>query len=271
METQESLVEQYWEQLYDQLETQTEDVALLREMIGNSKPLKILELFCGNGRIFIPLAQDGHTIVGIDKSEAMLSGARRKVQQCSPDVQKNITLRHADITTTEWPTGFDLVILGANCFYELATAQEQEQCIQWAHQSLKPGGYLYLDNDHMEGELAADWCNIGQKTVRPTYTCPDGATIFYTMETLSVDRVKRIWRARYTTEVTTPNGEKLKAERIQQKQPPSTQDMHHWLNKHGFETLHLWGDRKKAPYTDASDRAIFWAHKRSRKNTEEIN
>ena len=36
-------------------------------------------------------------------------------------------------------------------------------------------------------------------------------------------------------------------------------EMQGWLESHGFEILELWGDRKKAPYTDESPRAIFWA------------
>ena len=34
----------------------------------------ILELGCGTGRVAIPLAQDGHDVVGLDRSPAMSSG-----------------------------------------------------------------------------------------------------------------------------------------------------------------------------------------------------
>jgi hypothetical protein len=40
------------------------------------------------------------------------------------DVQKRIQLQCADVTVETWPTEFDLVVLGFNCFYELATAEE---------------------------------------------------------------------------------------------------------------------------------------------------
>ena len=59
-------------EIFDQHEIQKEDITLLRKLIGNNKSLNILEPFCGNGRIFIPLAQDGHNILGIDKSSQML-------------------------------------------------------------------------------------------------------------------------------------------------------------------------------------------------------
>jgi ubiquinone/menaquinone biosynthesis C-methylase UbiE len=122
----------YITEIYDQHELQREDVVLLREQIGARKPLKILEPFCGNGRILIPLAQDGHNITGLDKSPPMLESARRKIKDLPAKMQKNITLKQANVLTEKWPEGFDLVILGGNCLYELTTPEEQETCIRKA-------------------------------------------------------------------------------------------------------------------------------------------
>ncbi len=38
----------------------------------------VLELACGTGRLTVPLAQDGHEVVGLDASTAMLARAREK-------------------------------------------------------------------------------------------------------------------------------------------------------------------------------------------------
>jgi ubiquinone/menaquinone biosynthesis C-methylase UbiE len=45
----------------------------------------ILELACGTGRITIPIVQQGFEIVGIDKSEKMLSRAKKKSGEQIPD------------------------------------------------------------------------------------------------------------------------------------------------------------------------------------------
>ena len=58
-------------ELYDLSETYTDDIRLLRSLIGDTGPLKILECFSGTGRILIPLVQDGHAVTGIEISEAM--------------------------------------------------------------------------------------------------------------------------------------------------------------------------------------------------------
>jgi hypothetical protein len=43
-------------EIYDQVDTQTGDIALLRGFLGPARGLRILEPFCGTGRILIPPA-----------------------------------------------------------------------------------------------------------------------------------------------------------------------------------------------------------------------
>ena len=74
-------------ELYDQLITTAEDIALVRRLIGPQKGLRILEPFCGTGRVLIPLALDGHVVVGLDRAQGMLSRARAKVGALPPEVQ----------------------------------------------------------------------------------------------------------------------------------------------------------------------------------------
>ena len=152
-------------EIYDMQEDDTQDVDLLRNLLQGKTRLNILEPFCGTGRLLIPLALDGHSILGLDQSQAMLQLAHQKIQVLPDDVQKRIQLQRADVTVVNWPTGYDLVILGFNCFYELATAEEQKNCIYQAARACKPGAYIYVDNDHMEGDLDAAWQDMNHKYV----------------------------------------------------------------------------------------------------------
>ena len=254
-------VDDYIAEIYDQTETQKEDVRLLRELIGESAKLRILEPFCGNGRILIPLAQDGHELVGMDKSKPMLDSARKKIERLPDDVRRRIRLMEADVTRDEWPTGFDLVILGGNCLYELATSEEQESCIRSASRSLVPGGYLYLDNNHMEGALDESWRHPGAREGFPTGICDDGTRIESTTETIWYDASARLVRFRRSTRVALPGGRIVEKEYVQQKHPVSTIEVQAWLNTHGFVIEQLYGDRAGNPYTETSERAIFWARK----------
>lgn len=253
-------------EIYDQCEPEVDDVDFIRRLIGNLGPLKILEPFCGTGRILIPLASDGHSVHGMDQSGGMLDRARQKIQELSPESQKRITLTQADVLCNreEWPSGFDLVILGCNCFYELATPGEQENCIVQAFQSLNPGGYLFLDNAHMEGELVASWQNIG--SVEPSLggKCSDGTLVESTRETIWFDAPRRLTRFRRRTKVVFPNGDTLEQEYIQQKHPVSRAELANWLRKQGFIVEGLYGNYGAVPYSDRAPRAIFWARKPER-------
>lgn len=254
-------VEPHVAEIYDQIETYTVDVELIRRLIGGRGPWRILEPFCGTGRILIPLALDGHELVGFDGAQGMLARAQAKVADLPNAVQKRIILSEADVTAAKWPRGFDLVILGGNCFYELATPQEQEGCIASAAASLEPGGYVYVDNNHMEGDLDESWRESGESQGFPTGICADGTRIESTSETIWYDAPQRLVRFRRRTRVTLLDGQVVEREYVQQKHPPSAGEVQGWLEAHGFEIEHLYGDRAGNPYTESSKRAIFWARK----------
>jgi SAM-dependent methyltransferase len=255
-------VEPHVAEIYDQSETYTDDVELIRRLIDGRGPWRILEPFCGTGRILIPLALDGHELVGIDGAQGMLARARVKVSDLASAVQRCIIFSEADVTAAEWPRGFDLVILGGNCFYELATPQEQEGCIASAAASLKPGGYVYVDNNHMEGDLDESWREPGVSHRGLNGTCADGTRVESTLETIWYDVPQRLVKFLRRTRVTLPDEQVIEREHVQQKHPPSTGEVQGWLEAHGFEVEHLYGDRAGNPYAKDSRRAIFWARKR---------
>jgi SAM-dependent methyltransferase len=244
-------------EIYDQQENYTDDVDLIRWLIGDRDPLRILEPFCGTGRILLPLAQDGHTLVGMDQARTMLDRIWLKAT-----VDMRFTLFTKDAVTALWPANFDLVILGANCFYELATPQEQEHCIQNAAEALKPDGYIYIDNNHMEGELDPAWQTIGMEWQSLSGVCTDGTRVVNTVETIWTDVPQRLARFRRRALITAPDGSTTTHEYIQQKHPVSAAEVYSWLEHYGFEIERMFGDRAASPYSDDSERAIFWARKR---------
>ncbi len=246
--------------LYDQIETYTDDVDLVRQLIRG--PQRILEPFCGTGRISLPLACAGHILTGIDQAKSMLDRARLKIALLPVPVQPRITLIQADVLQTPWPQGVDVVILGANCFYELATPDDQRACITRAAEALVPGGYVFIDNGHMEGDLDESWRAPGVKPGGLRGICDDGAQVESTLETIWYDAPQRLVRFRRRTVITFPDGRVIKSEYVQQKHPVSAVEVQIWLETGGFVIEQWYGDRAGTPYTPASPRAIFWARKR---------
>jgi SAM-dependent methyltransferase len=252
-------VDSHIAEIYDQIETTSDDVDLIRRLIGSRGPLRILEPFCGTGRILLPLALDGHTLAGLDQAGGILARARLKLAGLADEVRQRVTLVEADVLRADWPQGFDVVILGGNCFYELATPEEQEHCIRQAAASLRPGGWVYLDNNHMEGDLDPAWQQPGIRRNVLSGLCADGTRVENTSEVVWYDVARRLAHFRRHTVVTCPDGTVIEKEYVQQKHPVSAAEVQGWLDAQHFVVEQRYGDRAGNPYTDQSSRAIFWA------------
>lgn len=101
----------------------------------------ILELACGTGRLTLPLAADGHDVVGVDASRAMLSTAAAKARAENLDVQ----LIHGDIRVVEIGRRFALVIVSCNSLAHLTSSEDLVAGLVNIERQLAPGGLLAFD------------------------------------------------------------------------------------------------------------------------------
>lgn len=246
-------------ELYDQKETYTDDIALIRKLIGEKEKLNILECFGGTGRMLIPLAQNGHRITSIEIAKAMSSRAIEKLSRLGDEVQKRVTFEVQDVLDGDWGTGYNLLIMGANAFYELASAEMQEQCISYATEALVSNGRLFIDNDDYKGGWEKG--PFGEARVVFEGTCADGTYGCFSKKDLSFDTGPGVLHMECTLYIREPSGVEKQERYTAKKHPVSAAEVEEWLSKHGFSILHLFGDRKGNPYTSQSERAIFWAQK----------
>lgn len=191
-------------ELYDLSEIYTDDIELIRGLIGHSGPLNILECFSGTGRILVPLAQDGHRITGMEIARAMNARAFAKIAELGDDVLDRVTLKVQDVLDGQWGSGYDLVILGANALYELLSAEMQERCIQFAREALLPGGRLFVDNNDYKGGW--DGGPFGEERIVFEGRGRDGTLGRWTVQGLRFDEGRGILHMKRTWFVRTPNG-----------------------------------------------------------------
>ncbi len=247
-------------ELYDAQESYTEDVALLRRLIEDMGPLSILEPFCGTGRITLPLARDGHTVVGLDQSGVMLARAVERLTREDRRVRARVSLRRMDVTREVWPEGYDLVVLGGNCMYELATPEAQAGVIAAGAKALRPGGWLFLDCDHLEGALPRSWRQSSGPAF-PSGCCADGAELDSTCATILCDPKTRLVRFLRRTRIRWPDGRLAERVYVQQKHPVRTQELERWLEGAGLEIRARYGSWDGTPYALAAPRAVLWARR----------
>lgn len=121
--------------------THTADVPwLLRWARG-----QVLELGCGSGRLLLPLAQAGHTAVGIDASAEMLTIAREEIARADPAVQTRLTLVQGDMTRFDLPhKPFDTAVVFCNTLLHLDETG-LGQMLRHTAAHLAPGGRLLID------------------------------------------------------------------------------------------------------------------------------
>ena len=249
----------YIAEIYDQCETDMSDVDLIRNHL-EEKSLNILEPFCGTGRISLSLLKDGHKVIGIDNAKGMLDWFKKKIINENIPFE-NVKLIEGDVLIDSWPKDVDLVILGCNCFYELASLDEQEHCIAMALKSLKPNGYLYVDNNHMEGDLDENWQELNVVRKSMCGSTRDGSIVETTRKTIWYDIKKRLAQFERVSKVKKNNGEILENTYIQQKHPVSKLEVQNMLLNNGFKILNVYGNGEGETYSNSSPRAIFWARK----------
>lgn len=83
--------------LYDwEYRRRTRDVAFYR-MLADEQGGPIADLGCGSGRVLVPLARDGHKVVGVDLSGAMLRRAQQRLTRAGRLVAGRAVLAQGDL------------------------------------------------------------------------------------------------------------------------------------------------------------------------------
>ena len=256
-------VEKHIAEIYDDQITETHDIDFILNLLEECECRSILEPFCGTGRILIPLVEKGYDIVGIDSSEEMLKRLKQKIETNENLANKIIPLKHEDVTLCDWESGFDAVIMGCNCFFELATLEEQEKVIQKAFHSVKPGGYIYIDSESIENELPDYWCNIDvENSAFPSGRCSDGIELKGFSKPVYVDKKNKIWKARRRVEIYKDNTLIGKYSYDQQKHPIGQSEIKKIVNDLGLQTVGSWnGTENPESLTADSSRVTLWLKK----------
>ncbi len=135
-----------------------EDVAFYRSLVGRyasersparrAKPLRVLEIGVGSGRIALPLARDGVAVTGVDLSSPMLTELARRLELEPPEVRARVTAHEGDMRALETLAlgpRFPLILCTFNTFLHLYAREDVERFFAGVRASLAPGGHLVMD------------------------------------------------------------------------------------------------------------------------------
>ena len=235
---------------YDLVFDHTDDM-LFWQKLTQQCGSPILELSCGNGRLTFPIAKNGAIVVGIDIAKDMLAVGAKKIKKLPKDIQKRITLIHADEISFDLHKKFRTIICPSH-FWPI-TETEQNNFFESMKRHLQPDGYLVIDINNVL-EPTEDWNihkiktfkqlpKLGFTLVRETFVHGNAKT--------------KIARIIHFLDRVYPNGtlKRIVTERTERHY--TQHDMMTLLSKHGFKTLRTYGDYQFGPWDENAKRNIL--------------
>ena len=164
--------------LYDlDLSEDPGDVDLYRAL-ARRRGGPIVELAVGTGRIAVPLAGDGHHIVGVDNDPAMLDRGRDRVSGADREIAERVRLIEDDLTAADRndrvASGgpYELAILALNSILLLPSVAGQRAALGAIARLLAPGGIAVVDAWQpspadlvaFDGRVSLEWLRTDPET-----------------------------------------------------------------------------------------------------------
>ena len=207
----------------------------------------ILEVGCGTGRVAIPLAEDGHEVVGVDLSAPMLRLAESRRSALPTDVAARLTFQQADLATLALDRDFPLILTPSRVFQFMLTAQDQRAALGALRTHLRPGGRLVLDLfDPLLDKVvpAAEFAPRGGELVHPT----TGNRVTWEVTARYPDPARQLVVEDWTAREIGPSGEVLRTdvERLTLRWSLRS-EMRLLFELTGFEVIAEYGDFQGGP------------------------
>ena len=135
-----------YDQWYGELPETGDAVDALVELARATGNTRVLELGIGSGRLALPLAALGVDVWGIDTSQAMVDQLRSKPGGNDIRVAVgDMAVLDLSAVALDDEARFGLVFVAINTFFNLTTAEAQQQCLRRVHDVLEPGGRFVLE------------------------------------------------------------------------------------------------------------------------------
>jgi SAM-dependent methyltransferase len=230
------------------------DITFWRRLAMGTKG-RVLELGTGTGRVAVPIARAGRSIVGIDRSEPMLARARARVRRAR--LQRQLRLVRGDIRHLPFPDrSFSLVIAPYGILQSLLVERDLKQTLDAVTRALDRNGIFGL-------ELVADlpaWDEYSKRVSLRGKRGADGTPITL-FESVRQDRVKGI--TRFEQEFVEGRGRSARRRTFSLAfRTVTVPQMARRLGKAGLEVEALLGDYQGGPWDLRAEAWIILARRR---------
>jgi SAM-dependent methyltransferase len=208
----------------------------------------VLEVGCGTGRVLLPSARAGASMVGLDISTGMLGICWRKLQHEAQAVRERVRLVAGDMRSFALRERFALITLPFRSFQHLETDDEQRAALQTFKRHLRFDGRLVLDLFNPSLPLLGDARWLSQPLVEPAVRLPDARQMVRSVRILRRDYVNQIQELEIAHEITWPDGRVERSADTTRLRYLFRFEAEHLLAREGFSIEALYGDYDRSAY-----------------------
>ena len=123
------------------------------EFLGDT-PIRVVDVGCGDGRLLVPLAVAGHTVIGIDVDAHAVSACAKRCVDADVDA---VLLDGNLFDLLPIPEPVDAIVCCGQTFMLLHDVDEAVRALKLFRESLSEGGVVILDD--IPGDL---WPEVAQ-------------------------------------------------------------------------------------------------------------
>ncbi|MDX8367080.1 class I SAM-dependent methyltransferase [Cytobacillus sp. IB215665] len=233
---------------YDlQFEHYMKDLPLLLEWAEKQQGT-IVDLACGTGRITIPLAKRGFSMIGIDINEGMLKRAKEKTN----DTKFSIQWMMQDCTKLSLENNSSFMYMTGNSFQHFLTNDSQDQLLTSVHSNLSKQGIFIFGTRYPN---VREWDDKAEK--KTTYIDKRNRSVVeYRSE--SYHSLTQVLHCKSRREIINNDGGVITTE----KDSISLRfvfplEMERLLNQHGFTIIDEYGSWDQTPLNESSQEMIY--------------
>lgn len=226
-----------------------DDVAFLKKWAKKVNG-PIIDFACGTGRATIPLAQAGHTLMGVDFHHGMITQAKKKAKK----MNLRIEWIQGDCTKLQLKVKSPLIYSVGNSFQHFLTNEEQDQFLTTVHQHLEDEGIFIFGtrfpslDELLQPTTEEYWRSYKDETGREI----DVFTIS------SYDSIGQIQHYTTIRKLKDDSGKTISEKKTNiQLRYVFPQEMNRLLKERGFEVLAVYKDWNETPLTQDSYQMVY--------------
>ncbi len=220
---------------------------------------EVLEIGAGTGRVLIPTARAGVSIVGLDLSQRMLDVCRRKLDAEPAEVRDRVRLVRGDMSCFSLARRFALVTIPFRPFQHLTTVEQQLACLACVRAHLAEGGRFILDIFNPDFRFLVGEQIAQEQLPEPEFTMPDGRRVLRTHRLVRRNAAAQVNHVELIYYVTHLDGRRERLVHAFPMRYLFRYEAEHLLVRAGFRIVALYGDYDRRPHDAAARELILVA------------